>query len=85
MNNLSVISLQNYFNSLPEYKCPICGGKDFTIFSSFGFEVDKFVVPPGGFNGEIPMDFEIGDRVSIKQLNAEALGSGIMIVANFYK
>lgn len=43
MNNISVISLQHYFNSLPEYKCPICGGKDFTIFSSFGFEVDKFV------------------------------------------
>jgi hypothetical protein len=50
-----------------------------------GLEVDKFVIPPGGFNGEIPMDFELGDRVSIKQLNAEALGSGIMIVANFFK
>lgn len=43
MNNFSIVSLQHYFNSLPEYKCPICGGKDFTIFSSFGFEVDKFV------------------------------------------
>lgn len=50
-----------------------------------GLEVDLFVVPPGGFNGEIPMDMETGDRVSIKQLNAEVLGSGIMIVANFFK
>lgn len=50
-----------------------------------GSEVDKFVVPPGGFNGEIPMDIPAGSRVSIKQLNAEVLSSGIMIVANFYK
>jgi len=50
-----------------------------------GVEVDKFVVPPGGFNGAIPMDIPAGSRVSIKQLNAEVLSSGIMIVANFYK
>ena len=50
-----------------------------------GLEVNKFVIPPGGFNGEISMDIPLGSRISIKQLNAEVLGSGIMIVANFLK
>lgn len=52
---------------------------------AIGLEVDKFVIPPGGFNGEISMDIPSGSRISIKQLNAEVLGSGIMIVANFLK
>ena len=36
MDNLSIVSLKNYFNSLPEYKCPICGGKDFMFFPLMG-------------------------------------------------
>jgi hypothetical protein len=50
-----------------------------------GAEVDLFMVPPGGFNGEIPFPIPAGSRVSIKQLTSDALGSGIFIVANFLK
>ncbi len=50
-----------------------------------GVEVDLFNVPPGGFNGEIPMNIPAGSRVSIKELVSTALSSGVMIVANFYK
>ena len=50
-----------------------------------GSEVDLFAVPPGGFNGEIPIFIPQGSRVSIKQLNAETLGTGIFITANLLK
>lgn len=50
-----------------------------------GAEVDLMYVPPGGFNGEIPINIAAGVRVSMKQLNAEVLSAGIFVVANFYK
>lgn len=50
-----------------------------------GSEVDYFYVPPGGFNGEIPIPIPAGSRVSIKQLSANALSSGIMLVANILR
>lgn len=48
-------------------------------------EVDLMYVPAGGFNGEIPINIPAGSRVSIKQLNADALSAGIYLLANFYK
>jgi hypothetical protein len=50
-----------------------------------GSEVDLFTTPPGGFNGEIPMNIPAGSRLSIKALTADVVEVGTYIVANFYK
>lgn len=70
--------------------------KKMTWFESSGFpmeialggvggEIRKFVVPPGGFNGAIPMDIPAGSRISAKALTASAINAGSIIIANFYK
>lgn len=70
--------------------------KSMTWFESSGFpmvvaiggvgaEVDLFVVPPGGFNGEIPVNIPAGSRVSIKELVSDSIQVGSFIAANFYK
>lgn len=38
--SLKVSRVAEFFKTLPEYKCPICGGKDFEIVSSDGTYVD---------------------------------------------
>jgi hypothetical protein len=52
---------------------------------AIGFEVDLFVIPPGGLNGEIPINIPAGSRVSIKELVSDTISSNTFIVANFYK
>lgn len=70
--------------------------RSMTWFESSGFpmvvaigaaasEVDLFVVPPGGFNGRIPMNIPAGSRISIKELVSDAISANTFIVANFYK
>lgn len=70
--------------------------KSMTWFESSGFpmvvavggagsEVDLFVVPPGGFNGEIPVNIPMGSRVSIKELVPDSISASSFIAANFYK
>ena len=50
-----------------------------------GAEVDLAYVPAGGFNGEIPINIPTATRISIKQLNTDALSSGIYLISNLYK
>ena len=69
--------------------------KHLTLFESGGYameigigaaasEVRLFVVPPGGFNGEIPFPIPSGSRVSIRCLEGVTVSVG-SIVANFLK
>lgn len=69
--------------------------KHLTLFDSGGYameigigaaasEVRLFVVPPGGFNGEIPFPIPSGSRVSIRCLEGVTVSVG-SIVANFLK
>lgn len=69
------------------------GSKYFTWFDSCGYameigigaiglETRLFVVPPGGFNGEIPIPIPPNARVSIKCLEVQTVNTGL-IIANF--
>lgn len=69
--------------------------KHLTLFESGGYameigigaaasEVRLFVVPPGGFNGELPFPIPSGSRVSIRCLEVVTVSTGL-IVANFLK
>lgn len=43
--NLSLDSVSNYLKHLPQFKCPLCGGADFSITSSDGKNADIFAPP----------------------------------------
>lgn len=69
--------------------------KHLTLFDSGGFtmeigigaaaaEVRLFLVPPGGFNGELPFPIPAGSRVSVRCVQAQTVNTGL-IVANFLK
>jgi len=45
-------------------------------------ETRLFVVPPGGFNGEIPIPIPANARVSIRCLEVQTVNTGL-IIANF--
>lgn len=50
-----------------------------------GSEVDLLVIPPGGLNGQIPINIPAGSRVSIKELVSDSISADAYIVANFFK
>lgn len=68
-----------------------CGYANIIAFGAAGAEVEKFYVPPGGFNGLIDFPIPAGTRVSIKSLQVlDAQGAPLVIdagqiVANLVK
>ncbi len=68
-----------------------CGYANVIAFGAAGFEVDKFYIPPGGFNGVIDFPIPAGTRISIKSLQVlDAVGAPLVInagqfVANLLK
>jgi hypothetical protein len=62
------------------------GGNAMEIaIGAVGFETRLFVVPPGGFNGEINLPIPVGSRLSIRCLEAGITSSAGIIIANFIK
>lgn len=70
--------------------------KGFTLFESGGYpiivafgasgsEVDKFLIPPGGFNGFIEIPIPAGTRISFKSLIAGQTINNGFLIANFLK
>lgn len=51
---------------------------------AIGLEARLFLVPPGGFNGQIDITIPSGSRVSVRGLRAVTINNGF-ILANFSK